>query len=376
MFYSRALCRVLAPLISNKYYFFQRVSKLYFFTPRRISTYMELGLMPNLQIAVVKLRQPNIPVSIFPNVVKVYFHRFDQPKSPFPESLQKAVIWNPKHIKHLPTTITFLKIKKCHSTDWWDDGGRIEHIPPKLQKLIDKKWKTYYLPTAFPPTLTHKYTSEQISDYGLNFEKFPQLKSVFITGKKLYSNFPITVTHIIFGSQFNGPIDRLSTQTNLKSVIFGSKFNQSIEFLPPSLKELDFGFDFQLNHLEKLSNKMKLARFSVTSQLLLNLQKISAMESVTHLGFSVSDRHYSQCWLPPNLTHVFLRMFRLSIDYECSTDFLSIFGLEVKREILHPYVYKLEKPDLYIGLLRTSNLLPLPWKKVFKKIKKRDYNYL
>jgi len=77
---------------------------------------------------------------------------------------------------------------------------------------------------------------------------FHGFKRVFLTHVLPDSKFLHGVSHLIFDSAFNQPVEGLQLPASLTYLTFGSCFNQPVERLqlPPTLTHLTFGSDF--NH--------------------------------------------------------------------------------------------------------------------------------
>lgn len=110
---------------------------------------------------------------------------------------------------------------------------------------------------------------------------------------------PKSVICLVFGHDFNGPVDGL-LPTGLKKLVFDSKFNYPIDNLPSELEELTLGnfYTGQLNNLPK-----KLICFTMISISRLSTNLNSLPHSIKHLVLGVNP-NIEMKNLPPNLTHL------------------------------------------------------------------------
>lgn len=344
------MCRVLAPLISKKYYFkYENTPFLKHYNPEKLLVMpqpSQLAIVNYLPLSITSLKlimySPDntyLPPEAFPNLTKLHL-KSSVLRGPYPPKLKKLKIdggRGPSKIDQFPSTLTHL----------WMNGWYLEEVkelPPNLTHLTSE-YCCISSSVLLPKTLTHLHAGFYDKKW---YQKviLPNLKKVsYLHNLQHQTILTTSLTCIIFTHNFDESIDALQHLPNLKTIFFGSHFNHLVNLLPLSVTHLHFGELFTFKFLLNLPANLHLLKLGLTSTTItidfnqvcilmwcncnLFFLQIPSLNSLLHLYliFDVSYS-YSIVSVPPNLTHLTFHSYISNV----------INNLEFERDSLYRYL--------------------------------------
>eukprot|EP01112_Ceratiomyxa_fruticulosa_P011471 TRINITY_DN310_c0_g1_i1.p1 TRINITY_DN310_c0_g1~~TRINITY_DN310_c0_g1_i1.p1 ORF type:complete len:412 (-),score=52.07 TRINITY_DN310_c0_g1_i1:290-1525(-) len=286
---SKAVLQQLIPFISQHYtFYYPEYRPLNFYHPRKL-----IVKAFNLKT----LRR----VPFLDNLREIVFHdNFNSPVKKLPSTVTRITFGTKFKQelkgKKLPPGLTHLSMGYCFNSP-------LSNLPHTLQYL---KFDFMFNKTvSFPPNLIH-----------LEFDYFYNQS---VDGLHSLTS----LTHLIFGGNFNMPINKLPQ--SLLFLKLGDEFDYPLSDLPRNLEHLHFGESFN----EPLSDlPLKLTHIKFNYRFNQAVSKHNLPSSLTHIEFGISfNKNVDN--LPQNITHI-----------EFSRDFQqTIAGLppKIKQVVLHIY---------------------------------------